>query len=416
MRASTPKRPHGTQVAENEVTRLPTGPSVAKAPPARQNIGRSPRPPERTPGPPPRSPPEHRRAPRLRHPPSPSAGRLGVCFPFFRWSQPLLPRDKSPTALTAAAARCGPLPGRGTSGAAGRGTCSRAGPRCGAGGARPARGFPPARPALVPRRGRHLTARGCTKPRAEAAPNRSAGAAPLASGPVPPLLRPGRRRASAQERRAAPSPRREIPVSGRGGRPCCFHHAPAGPQEGRAATQHSLPNFGNFPGRCRPKPGTGSPPAGPEPPPADGSGKANPGGGTRLEPERWRRLRQKPGAMGWYGSGLVFGFSVTPPLALTLHAFRAPWLSRRPAQSCSIFGTWVVTVGKRAQGEAAWVRRIPGRVPAIGTVPQGPASHRSCCCTCSLPLSSYFGRSPDRFALPQGRTSGTEGGGKAFLF
>lgn len=46
----------------------------------------------------------------------------------------------------------------------------------------------------------------------------------------------------------------------------------------------------------------------------------------------------------------------------------------------------------------------------------GTDSYRSCRRTCSLPLSSYFGRSPDRFALPQSHTSGTEGGGKAFLF
>lgn len=49
-----------------------------------------------------------------------------------------------------------------------------------------------------------------------------------------------------------------------------------------------------------------------------------------------------------------------------------------------------------------------GSVPAIGAVPQGLASHTSCPCSCSLPLSSYFGRSPDRFALPQSHTLGTE--------
>lgn len=45
-----------------------------------------------------------------------------------------------------------------------------------------------------------------------------------------------------------------------------------------------------------------------------------------------------------------------------------PKLGKSPAQSCSIFGAWVVTVGKRARGESAWVRHIPGRVPAIGTM------------------------------------------------
>lgn len=211
-----------------------------------------------------------------------------------------------------------------------------------------------------------------TKPRAKAAPNRSAGAAPLASGPGPPLLRPGRRRASARERRAAPSPRREVPVSGRGGRPCCFHHAPAGPQEGRAATQRSLPNFGNFPGRSRPKPGTGSPPAGPEPepPPSDGSGKATAGGGTRLEPERWRRLPQKPGAAAMIRIGSRIWLSRTARLAPMLHAFRAPWLSRRPSwgspqpRAAASLGLGLWQLGKGPKGN----RHGSGTSP-VGSLP-----------------------------------------------
>lgn len=114
----------------------------------------------------------HGSATRPRHP----RGGSGFVFCSFRRSQPLLPRDKSPTALTAAAARCGPLPGRGTPGAAGRGTCSRAGPRRGAGGARPAQDFPPVRPTLALRRGRNLTARGSHKAAGQG------GAEPLRGG------------------------------------------------------------------------------------------------------------------------------------------------------------------------------------------------------------------------------------------
>lgn len=109
------------------------------------------------------APREHYRAPQLRHPPSPSAGRarrlFSVCsveasrsFPETkaqpRWQPPQPSAGRSP-----AEGRRGPCPGRGQrhlqpSGAALRGR------------QRPAGSGLPARPALAPRRGRHLTARG----------------------------------------------------------------------------------------------------------------------------------------------------------------------------------------------------------------------------------------------------------------
>lgn len=95
-------------------------------------------------------------------------------------------------------------------------------------------------------------------------------------------------------------------MSGRGGRPCCFHHAPAGPQEGRAAAPalHG-PTSATSPA------GPGQNPA-PDPRPPDGRSRgllrqhtaagaarktgrrsALAGAGARAHS---RQLQQKPGA------------------------------------------------------------------------------------------------------------------------
>lgn len=114
---------------------------------------------------------------------------------------------------------------------------------------------------------------------------------------------------------------------------------------------------------------------------------------------------------------------VPPSLARMLHAFRTPWLSHHPAGGVprpELQQLWDLGCDSRERGPRGGgvgpTRPPAGSVPAIGAVPQGLASHTSCPCSCSLPLSSYFGRSPDRFALPQSHTLGTEGEEKHSYF